>query len=769
MSALLVLITGAIGIASVLAVRWRAGRRWATGLEAFKLHIPAGLSVDDISRWLGIVAVLASTSARFRRPPLVIGIEVRATGADGIEHFALVPGFAEERLLQTLRAGLPGARIEPAPDYLDAGAAVNGAHELRLTTTRRPLAVERGEAVATSLLTSLLPLAPGETVQVSWLLAGAGTPQPPHRSQPASARHSPIWPNPGVPRDADAQQAKKDSELQLLASLRVGATAVNRKRAAVLVNRTTATLRGLNAPGVRLVRSLVPSKMNASRMRRRALPLRNWQLFNTKELASIIGVPVGNAFIPGLRMQSARQLPPSPGASRRGVVLARSTYPGSDQLIRMGPDARLRHLWLLGPTGVGKSTLIANMALQDAAAGRGFVVVDPKSDLVTDILARLPESRHDDVLVLDPSSVYADDARVVGVNVLGQARTEQERELATDQIVYILHSLWADSWGPRTSDVLRNAILTLTHARAADGTAFALVDVIDLLENLRFRRFVTSQPSVPDVVHGFWADYDSYSDAQRLQIIGPSLNKLRALTTRAPLRLMLGQSGGIEVAEVLRSNKILLVPLSKGVIGPESAQLLGSLIVAQIVGAIFGRAATPVTERHPVTIYLDEFHEVLRLANDLPDAFAQARGLGAGFVLANQYMHQLPDLAKRAVMGTVRSAIVFGLQDFDDAKALERRFAPLTAAEIMHIPAFEIAAQLADGDASSWPVTGLTLPLLESTSDPAALARRSGARYGTARTEIEEAMAARLTPRPSSGAEQTKTTGFGRRKLGGTE
>jgi hypothetical protein len=411
------------------------------------------------------------------------------------------------------------------------------------------------------------------------------------------------------------------------------------------------------------------------------------------------------------------------------------------------------------------------MALQDAAAGCGFALLDPKSDLVEDILARMPESRRDDVIVLDPTA-FTKDQPVAGLNVLGQARTEHERELAADQVVYVMHSVWSDSWGPRTADVLRNAILTLTSTRAADGGAFTLAEVAPLLEQISFRRFVTSQTGVPQSVRPFWAAYEGFSDAQRLQIIGPSLNKLRALSTRTALQLMLGQSRGIDLGDILNHGKILLIPLSKGTIGTESAALLGSLAVAQLINAAFARAALPATARRPAYIYLDEFQEVMRLATDIPDALAQARGLGVGFVLANQYIHQLPDAAKRAVFGTVRSAIVYALQDYDDAKALERRFAPLTAAELMRLPAYEIAAQLSEANTAARPVTGVTLPLPDAERDPAELARYSASLHGVSRAEIEAALLARTAPKPRSRAAasgRASEPSFGRRKVADDE
>ena len=760
-----IVICGCAVISAVLAARRHGALAWAGQLEAFRLLLPAGLDLDAVARWLGMVASATAVPQWSARAPNVLGLEVRAT-ARGIEHYILMPGFARTSVLQSIRAGLPGARLEPTLDYMDRPRDVCFARELSLTTTRRPLAIDRGEAVATAFLTSLQPLHGSDEAFAAYYFAGAGTPKL-VRTRTSQHNHAEIqWP--GWRREPDAEALRawgaKDEEPLLLVSVRIGSASVASRQAKSITGRTAATLRGMNAPGVRIIHRLVPPSVAAGRMARRALPLREWMLLNASELASIIGVPIGESYIPGLRVGISRHLPPSPAASRSGLVLARSTYTGSSQPLRIRTEDRLRHMWLLGPTGVGKSTLIANMALQDAAAGSGFALIDPKSDLVEDILARLPDSRRDDVIVLDPTA-YTKNQPVVGLNVLGQARSEHERELAADQVVYVMHSIWSESWGPRTADVLGNAVLTLTSTRAPDGSVFTLAEVAPLLEDAGFRRFVTAQAGVPLSVRPFWSAYESYSDAQRLQILGPSTNKLRALSSRSSLRLMLGQSRSIDMGDVLNRGKILLVPLSKGIVGTETAQLLGSLVVAQLVNAVFARAALPAARRRPAYIYLDEFQEVMRLATDIPDALAQARGLGVGFVLANQYMHQLSDAAKRAVLGTVRSAVVFGLQDHDDAKALERRFAPLTSNELMHVPAYEIAAQLSEANTAARPVTGMTLPLPGAERDPAELARYSAVTRGVARSEIEAALVARATPKP---IQRTPSGGsaFGRRKVG---
>lgn len=759
--AVLVLFTGMVGMALLLTVRTRASRAWAKELRLFRMQLPANLTPDDLARWLGMVAASTSAPLWTLRPPTVLGLEIRATARGGIQHYLLVPERAQAAALQSIRAGLPGVRLEPAA-HVPSEMRLLAARELSLTNSRRPLAVDRAEAVASAFLASLQPLAHGQELRTVWFFGGAGTPK---LVSTASARNDHLLSESVSVEDVRAQRSKDQHPL-LLAAVRIGAVAATPRQARLITNRTAATLRGINAPGVRIsYRRWMPSKVVARRMARQALPLSNWLLLNTHELSGLLGLPVGETVAAGLALGASRQLPPNPSAARAGLLLARSTYPGTSQALCIGAADRLRHLWLLGPTGVGKSTLIANMALQDATAGRSFALIDPKGDLVADVLARLPDSRHGDVIVLDPSAAYTSDQPIIGLNILGQARTEHERDLATDQIVHVMSSIWADSWGPRTSDVLRNALLTLTHAKAMDGSAFTLIEVAELLTNPTLRRFVTAQPTIPASVRPFWTAYESYSEAQRLQMIGPSLNKLRALTTRTPLRLMLGQSRGVDLGDALNQGKSLLLPLSKGTVGTETAALLGSLVVASLVNAIFARAAQPAAQRRPTFIYLDEFQDVLRLPLDLADALAQFRGLGAGFVLANQYIAQLPDAIRRAVFGTVRSAIVFALQDYDDARMLERRFAPLTASDLMYLPAYEVAMQLSEHNASGRPVTGVTLPLPDAESDGAELSERSAQRFGLLRSDIEDAIRARITP-PSRRKQAANTLAFGRRNIG---
>lgn len=196
--------------------------------------------------------------------------------------------------------------------------------------------------------------------------------------------------------------------------------------------------------------------------------------------------------------------------------------------------------------------------------GAGLMVIDPRNDLVNDVLARVPEHRREHVIVCDPT----DTTCPVGFNILRTGgQDEHGRELAVDHVLHIMADLYKSSWGPRTADVLRAGLLTLTHTTPTGGGAFTLCELPELLTNPAFRRTVTGQRGMPARVRPFWQWYDNLSDPERTQVISLVLKKLRTFTLKTPLRLMLGQSAGLDLHEVFTQHRIVLVPLSKGIIG----------------------------------------------------------------------------------------------------------------------------------------------------------------------------------------------------------
>jgi ABC-type arginine transport system ATPase subunit len=746
-TALILLVGGLVVFGVVLLARWTEALAWRRSLSAYKIVLPASLTPDDVAAWLGGVAASthASRLALVPFPPLALEIQAMHKG---IEHFLLVPEKMRATVLSGLRAALPGARVSEADDYLTSRPRCKMAVEAVLTSYRRPLAIERAEATSRALLASLQPLSGNETVVLQWILTSAGTPQPVRQPKGGDADSGlPWWQEADSPRDADDVRAErlKQRDQLLHGSLRLGVVAANRASVLAAFGRTWGTLRGENAAGVMVVRRWwMPIRWAARRLRRLDTPVAlRWPLLtNTRELVGLLGFPLGGVQLPGLPRAVARQLPPAVNMPVTGTVVGLASYVGMhDRPLALKTGDRLRHTWVIGPNGVGKSTLLANLIVQDIAAGRGVALLDPKGDLVRDVLDRVSEARRDDVVVVAPSET----AHPIGLNVLNTGHGEHARELAVDALVHLMSSLWRSSFGPRTSDVLRNALLTLTHTRAADGTANTLIELPEILLNPTFRAFVLSQSGVPEVVRPFWTTYDQMKDGERAQVIGPSLNKLRSFTTRTALRLMLGQSQGVRLDELFTKRRIFLFDLSKGTLGTDTTALIGSLVVAGLWQATLERVTVPHERRHPVFMYLDEFQDFLRLPVDLADMLAQARGLGVGLVLAHQYLGQLTDVVKTAVLGTARTQIAFQVE-FDDAGTLASRFGPLTKDDLSGLAAHEIAMRPCLNASTLSPVTGRTLPLPEPTTDGVALARLSRQRFGVRRADVEAALRARIEP-----------------------
>ena len=741
--------------------------QWRRSLVAFRLYLPRNLTVDAATRWLATIAAATHPrqSSLFLLPPVVL--EVQASH-QGIAHYVLVSPSLRSALLTGIQATLPGMRLEEAPEYLHAPARITVASEVRVTSRIRPLALERAESVSVSLVAALQPLDPGEHILIQLLLTSAGTPSPVPSAQ-TKGKTAPLgWLWGAASTDAESRRAQrlKQKEPLLAATQRMGVTATSKQRASVLLSRAWNMLPGLNAPGVRLVQRLLPSFVISRRMNTRRYPLVYWPLLlNVREASALLAFPFG-AHLPGLAVGRARQLPPLSIIPMQGNVVGESDYPGmAGRTLALSAEDRLRHVHLIGPTGTGKSTLLARMALQDIASGSGVVVIDPKGDLISDIAARVPAERCADVVILDPSE---SESAIVGFNPLSGASGEAARELLADQVLNIFHSIYREFWGPRTDEILRTALFSLTHVSAPGGLAFTLMEVPELLTSPALRRYVSTHEALPPYLRAFWQWFDgSLSDGERAQATGPVLNKLRAFSMRSNLRLLLGQSQGISLDHVLRHNGVLLVSLAKGKIGAEAANLLGSLFVAALWQATQARISLPAEQRRPVFAYLDEFQDIVRLGSDtsLADMLAQARGLGLSLTLAHQYLNQLPTAVKEATLGTVRTHVAFQLE-WDDAKAVEARFAPLTRSDLSSLGTYEFAMKPCVRGQTLAPVTGVTLPLDDPLQAAEELAQTSRERYGMARSAIETGLRARL------GLMNSAPTGlarrFGREIIGGS-
>jgi hypothetical protein len=718
-------ICGLSLIAGIAMLKSAEQRRMRAHLSTLRLSFPRDLEAEAVARTMaGLSGLLLPWWKRWLTSPYV-SLEIHADST-GIQHYLVVPDAWSQAIRNILQASLPAVRFEAVET---PEADVRRAAEYRLSAQTRPLLIDAA-GLSAKLLASLQPLEPGENIVVQWVV----TPHAP--VAPAKVANDPNafgWPN-GSLSDGEAVGAlrKKQSQALLLATGRIGVRARTGWAELRHLRQVETTWHETRSPGVHLTRRMIPGSWVSRSMRTRRAPLSDWPAtLNTEELSGLIGWPIGVVAMPGLRLGGCRQVPASPLIPLTGTVLADSTYPGEHRPLAVGVESRLRHLHVLGPTGTGKSTLLVQMAVSDLEAGHGLVLLDPKGDLVQAVLERVPEYRRRDVVVLDP----ADTSRPVGLNPL-RAAHGTSGEVVVENLVGLFKSLYRHSWGPRLDDILRAALLTLA---GAEGTTLCEVPLI--LTDPNYRRRLVGSLDDPVGLESFWGWYESLSDAERLTVVGPVLNKVRAFTMRPTVRSIIGQSAPLlDLRDVLGSRKVLLCSLASGLLGEEAASLLGALIVAELWHATTARSGVASHQRHPVMAYLDEFQHFVHLPTPMPSMLAEARGLGLGMTLAHQHLDQLGDEAKHAVLANARSRVVFQLPAADARVMSLEMGTILSADDLQGLGAFEVACQLFAGGTTQAPATGKTRPLMPPTTDSAAIRMTSRERYGVDQSAVERSI-----------------------------
>lgn len=662
-----------------------------------QLTLPPSLSPESArSALLGLASIPG-------QPRLVL----EAIGRCGLVSWRL--GAAEHvmpKVRAVLHSHVPGGRLVPTGSTFDDVDDLSAAALVRISRNRHlPLRTADPTDVTHSLLGVFATTGTSEVLRLQLVLGP--------RTRPRRG--------PQIDGIARTVIDAKHGQHGFGCALRIAAHSGAEVRARQLISSAAAALHVLEVPGVAISLSRT-SKRSVAAVRSPFL----WPLWlSVDDLVPLLAWPVTtnpDEDLPAVPARHPRLMPATAQHNREGRplgVAASSLGTGSTRRICISVDDSLRHTHVLGINGTGKSTLLAHLVLSDLKQGRGAVVIDPKGDLVDDILARVPEARRDDIVVLD-----ARDRSPVGINPLRHV----DADLAADSLLAVFHSLYADSWGPRTSDILHASLLTL--ARRGDAS---LVMVPMLLTNPGFRRSVVGAQVKADPLGlgSFWATFESWSDSEREHNIQPLLNKLRQVLLRPSLRGIFGQrSPRFDITDVFTKRRVLLVALGKGTIGPDAAQLLGSILTTHLWHATTQRIQTPATERTPVMVYIDEVQDYLRLPGDLGDGLAQARGLGVGFTLAHQELGQLGAI-KSAVMANTRSRVMFQVAPAD-AREIAASFGDgkLTREDFRALGAFQAYAQpLSSGSTAPW-VSLLTEPLPKPCRNVATLRAQSTARYG---------------------------------------
>jgi hypothetical protein len=400
---------------------------------------------------------------------------------------------------------------------------------------------------------------------------------------------------------------------------------------------------------------------------------------------------------------------------------------GEARLFGIGEDDKRQHVYCIGKSGTGKSTLLRNLIVQDIEAGRGVGLIDPHGDLAEEILELVPRRRTDDLIYLDAGDLE----HPVGINLLEQV-ADDERHLVVSNVVSTFRHLWAESWGPRSEYILANAVAALLEFPAEKGGA-TLLGVPRMLVDEHFRARVLSYVTDPRT-RAFWElEFEAWPERLRAEAAAPLENKAGRLVASPVLRHILGQvRSTIRPAEIMDHGRVLLCNLAKGRVGEGEANLLGSLILTGFQLAAMRRAASE--KRTPFQLYIDEFHNFT--TESFASVLSESRKYGLGLTLAGQYLAQVTDEIRAAVLGNVGTLIAFRL-GADDAAALAREFEypPETLTELGR---GEVCARLLQDGAVRAPFIGKTLPPLgRSSGRRENLLRQSRMRYARPRVEVE--------------------------------
>jgi hypothetical protein len=724
-----------VAVAALVALslaRRAQARRMAEGARLVTVRTPPEVDPQGAATlWTNLVALLRPAWRRFLGGQPHLGFELTATDGGLIIAF-WVPGPVPPGLVErAVEAAWPGARTEtiPAgPPLVGEGVATGG--ELRLAVAEHfPLKSEHKIDPLRPLLGALSGLGEDESACVQ-ILARPVTGRRLTRLHKAAAARRSGRPasrlgrlidlfTPGPVAQASSSDPTRSADVaDILDKAALPCWAITIRYAVAIIDaqapdrRAAARLRG-RAHAVASAFALFSGRNRLDRHRLR-------------QLAALAHLPT-DAAVPGLDRAGANAVPPPPAVARPAVTSAGRPASGTGPAAGAGgagptsgtggalevpkvlgdaqagarrpvalsvPDARY-HLHVMGATGSGKSTLLTNLALGDVSAGRGVVVIDPKGDLITDLCDRLPETAAARTVLIDPEDP---DAAPV-LNVL----TGPDPDLVVDNLVGIFRSIFAAFWGPRTEDVLRAACLTLLRHSAATGTATSLADVPRLLGEDDFRA-----PRVAIVADdkvglgGFWDAYEAMSEANRAQVIGPLMNKLRAFLLRDFVRRIVGRpDGSFDMGQVLDGG-ICLVRVPKGILGEETAKLLGSFVVAKVWQTATHRARLGQAARVDASLVVDECQNFLNLPRSFDEMLAEARGYRLSMVLAHQHLGQLPRELREAVSANARTKVWFSMSP-EDAHALSRHVAPeVSEHDLSHLGAYTAAARLVvDGEETS--------------------------------------------------------------------
>lgn len=434
---------------------------------------------------------------------------------------------------------------------------------------------------------------------------------------------------------------------------------------------------------------------------------------NVMELSSLWHLPGSYTRISNIAWASGsglseppENLPiPSPDVKEDINFFAQTTY--RNQITKFGIrlSDRLRHMYVLGKSGTGKSTMLENMAVDDFKKGRGVAFIDPHGDSAENLLNYIPAHRINDTIYFNPADVE----HPIALNIL-EISSPDQAELVVSGIVAIFHKLYGNSWGPRLEYILRNTLLSLTHLPGS-----TLADVVTMLTDDKFRKATYTRLTDSHLV-SFWKnEFDRLDERTRSEHVAPILNKVGRFVGSPLIRNIISHSkSSINIEDILDSGKILLVNLSQGKLGEDNSALLGAMLITKLELAAMNRVDRPQSERQEFFLYVDEFQNFA--TESFVKILSEARKFHLGLVLANQYISQIPETIQKAIFGNAGTVISFVIGSAD-ARIMEAEFGKVFTSDVLvNLQKHQIALKMTIDNQVSSPFLATTLPPLKSTN-----------------------------------------------------
>ncbi len=457
------------------------------------------------------------------------------------------------------------------------------------------------------------------------------------------------------------------------------------------------------------------------------------QILNVEELASIFHFPNKGIETPNIRWLSAKDAPSPANLPEEGTLLGQSIYRGQRKQVKIADVDRRRHIYAIGKTGTGKTTLFVSMALTDIRGGKGICYIDPHGDAIGEILPKIPKERAKDVIVFNP----ADTQTPLGLNLL-EAQTPEQRDFIVQEAIQIFYKLFDPEKigivGPQWEHWMRNASLTLM-AGPEGGT---LIEIPRLFVDKEFRDKKLAYVKDPQIRQFWEKQIAQTAEFHKSEMLNYFTSKFGRFITNEMMRNIIGQTrSAFDFRKVMDEGKILLINLSKGMIGEVNSNLLGMICVAKIQMAAMSRADIPEEQRKDFNLYVDEFQNFA--TENFAQILSEARKYRLNLNLTNQYIAQLDEQIRDAIFGNVGTILSFRI-GAGDAEFLAKEFTPVFDQEdLINIDKYHAYIKLLINGVASKPFS------METIKDQAPANLKMGqyifqlsrSKYGKNRTEVE--------------------------------